>query len=48
MLPSMHTDLSTEPTLSFVTKKPKIVEVIPEHSMNPFTSREYDPILILL
>ena len=44
MLPSMHTNSNTEPTLSFVTKKPKITEVIPGHSPNPFTSREYDPI----
>ena len=44
MLPSMHTNSNTEPTLSFVTKKPKIAEVTPGHSTNPFTSREYDPV----
>ena len=37
-----------ESTLSFVTKKPKIAEVIPGHSANSFTSREYDLISILL
>ena len=44
MLPSIHTNSNTEPTLSFMTKKPKIAEIIPRCSPNPFTSREYDPI----
>ena len=40
MLPSMYTDSDAEPTLSFVAKKPKIAEVVPGHSANPFISRE--------